>query len=57
MCYQEKWEEDKFFIRNPNGEWRERTPMLADIFTAVLNRELDLAEALNLAYELGQNSK
>ena len=58
MYYQEKWENGLLYVKTtPNGNWKLKSPTLADLHEAVESKEISLARALDLAYLRGKNSK
>jgi hypothetical protein len=58
MYYAEKWEGGLLYYKTtPNGDWKLKTPTLADLADGVEQEKINLNLALNLAYTLGAESK
>lgn len=56
MYYQEKWVDDIMYIKTTlNGKWKQVSPTLADIHSAIETGKISLQKGLDLAFIRGKN--
>ena len=50
MYYQEKWEDDIFYIKlTPDGKWNKKIPSIDQIEAAVIAKHLTFVQAIAIA--------